>query len=226
MMRFNRKAGVAALLTAAAAAPSFAADMPRRAYREPIPYVAPFVWAGFYVGINGGFGWGDSEASGAAGAFTTGTQDGWLVGGTLGYNFQAGYWVWGVEGDIAWSSIKGNAANVAVCPGGCSFKDTYFGTIRGRIGYGFERWLPYVTAGGAFGGVKVEPVGMGSSTSGSFGWTVGAGVEYAFLGNWSAKLEYLYADLGKSTCSAAVCGADTDVEPTLSLVRVGLNYRF
>jgi len=58
------------------------------------------------------------------------------------------------------------------------------------------------------------------------GWTVGAGLEYAFLGDWSAKLEYLYADLGDTTCEAAVCGVDSTVNPKLNIVRAGLNYRF
>ena len=65
-----------------------------------------------------------------------------------------------------------------------------------------------------------------SSTDTTIGWTAGAGVEYAFLGNWSAKLEYLYADLGTATCDASICGVDTDIKPKINIVRAGLNYRF
>jgi len=72
----------------------------------------------------------------------------------------------------------------------------------------------------------VEPSTGGSSTDTAMGWTVGAGLEYAFLGDWSAKLEYLYADLGDTTCEAAVCGVDSTVNPKLNIVRAGLNYRF
>ena len=73
--------------------------------------------------------------------------------------------------------------------------------------------------------MRCGPAGA-SVTESNFGWTVGAGVEYAFLGGWSAKLEYLYADLGNGNCDAATCGIDTDFESKLNLVRAGLNYRF
>jgi outer membrane immunogenic protein len=58
------------------------------------------------------------------------------------------------------------------------------------------------------------------------GWTVGAGLEWAFIGNWSAKIEYLYVDLGDETCSVANCGVSTTVSDKLNLVRLGVNYRF
>ncbi len=78
----------------------------------------------------------------------------------------------------------------------------------------------------AFAGVKVTPSGGSSSTDTTTGWTAGAGIEYAFLTGWSAKLEYLYADLGTATCEAANCGLDTDIKPKINIVRAGLNYHF
>jgi outer membrane immunogenic protein len=105
---------------------------------------------------------------------------------------------------------------------------TWLSTVRGRVGYdGWTSWMPYFTGGVAFGNVEVStPVGTVSDTS--TGWTVGAGVEYAFLNNWSAKLEYFYVDLGSATCTAATCGlpADATVDFTANVVRAGLNYRF
>jgi outer membrane immunogenic protein len=229
MKRFILTVGMG-LLAAAIASPSIAADVPRPIYKAPaVPYVAPFTWSGFYIGINGGYGWGDAEISNVLGNFTTDTQDGWLIGGTVGYNVQTGNWVWGIEGDFDAALIKGNTSNtIAIGPcavGGCTVKDTWFATARGRIGYAWNRFMPYITGGGAFAGLKVEsPAGSSSDTA--TGWTFGGGVEWAFTSAWSAKLEYLYADLGKTTCDATVCGFATDVEPKLNIVRAGINYRF
>jgi outer membrane immunogenic protein len=89
-----------------------------------------------------------------------------------------------------------------------------------------DRWLPYFTGGAAFSGVQATSAGGGTSNNNSVGWTLGGGVEYAFLGAWSAKLEYLYADLGKSTCGITICGVATDFEPKVNIIRAGINYRF
>lgn len=215
----------AALVAAAVALPAFAADLPRKA--APY-YVAPFSWTGFYVGLNGGYGWAKSDWSSI---ITSGSVSpkGWLLGGTLGYNMQTGVWVWGLEGDIDCSTIKGSTVGgTGVCGSGvgCETRNRWLATARGRVGYSFDRWLPYITGGAAFGDVKMTPNTGLSETKTKIGWTLGAGVEYAFLGAWSAKLENLYADLGKSTCSAASCGVDTDVTFKTNIVRADVNYRF
>jgi outer membrane immunogenic protein len=212
---------VAALLIAPIAAQ--AADLPRPNYKAPI-YVEPFSWTGFYVGINGGYGWGNSDWSGSGGNFQVAPK-GFMGGGTLGYNLQTGVWVWGIEGDIDYMNLKGTAPS-AFCAS-CTFKDTWLGTLRGRVGYSFDRWLPYLTAGAAYGNMYMAANG-GSATGTKAGWTAGAGVEYAFLGNWSGKLEYLYVDLGSATCAQAACGFATDeaIAFKANIVRAGLNYRF
>jgi outer membrane immunogenic protein len=93
---------------------------------------------------------------------------------------------------------------------GCTIKNTRLSNVRGRIGYaGWTHWMPYFTGGVAFGNVEVSTL-VGKVSDTSTGWTVGAGVEYAFLNNWSAKLEYLYVDLGSATCAAAICGLPAD----------------
>jgi outer membrane immunogenic protein len=215
------------LFAAMIAAPSFAADMPAPTYRgayykNPV-YVGPaFSWTGFYAGINGGYGFGKSSWSGppSTGNFNV---NGPLVGGTLGYNLQTGSWVFGLEADLDYSWIKGST--ITTCAGSCETKDTWLATGRGRIGYAWDRWLPFITGGAAYGSEKATLAGASESKA-KFGWTAGAGVEYAFLGSWSAKLEYLYVDLGKWSCSAATCGVASDVTFKTSLVRVGLNYRF
>jgi outer membrane immunogenic protein len=218
----------AALFATAITAPSYAADMPaplsRPSYKGPV-YVAGYNWTGFYAGINGGYGFGKSNWTNPG--ITTGdfNVNGPLVGGTIGYNLQTGSWVWGLEGDIDYSWIKGSTTTS--CGGGCETRNDWLGTARGRLGYAWDRFLPYITGGAAFGDIKAT-TGLGSESHTKIGWTAGAGVEYAFMGPWSVKLEYLYADLGKVSCSVAACGGGTgaDVKFATSLVRVGLNYRF
>jgi outer membrane immunogenic protein len=230
MQRFLLTA-CAGLLAAAVASPSFAADLPRPAYKAaPAVYVAPFSWSGFYVGINAGYGWGNSTWTNVLSTTGNFKTTGAVIGGTLGYNLQTGLWVWGIEGDLDWSSIKGSSNSGLYCllQAGCETKNTWLGTVRGRIGYAWDRWLPYFTGGVAFGSVKMTPPAIfgAGETQTKTGWALGGGVEYAFMGAWSAKLEYLYVDLGTATCAAANCLLATDVKFNTSLLRVGVNYRF
>jgi outer membrane immunogenic protein len=224
--------GSLSLMIAVAASPSLAADLtPPPSYKaRPPAYVVPFSWSGFYVGINGGYGFGSSKWSNT-GSDTFGVNGG-LVGVTLGYNWQGGNWVYGLEGDIDASWFKDSSSNPAgggVCGGiaGCETNVPWIATARGRVGYaGWSHWMPYITGGAAFANIEATPNGGSSVSSTNIGWTAGAGIEYAFLENWSAKLEYLYADLGSLSCSATNCGIDTKVDFKTGIVRVGLNYRF
>ena len=213
---------LAGLLALAMATPSSAADRKAPVYTTPV-----FSWSGVYVGINGGYGWGTSDWSSAATAGSPKPKGG-LVGGTLGYNVQTGGLVWGLEGDLDYSWIKGtDTGGTGVCAApGCETRNTYLATGRGRIGFAADRWLPYLTGGAALGGLKMSPNNGLSQTKSKFGWTLGGGVEYAVTGAWSVKAEYLYVDLGRTTCSAATCGIDTDVKFKENIVRTGLNYRF
>ncbi len=211
-----------AAIIALGSASASAADIQRRqmpakapAYLPPPPYN----WTGFYVGINGGGGWGRSDFSApfSTGSFNT---SGGLVGGTLGYNWQMGQAVFGLEGDVDWSNIRGSAA----CGGGvtvCETRNDWLGTFRGRVGYAFDRFLPYVTGGLAVGDIKTSIAGLGSTNDTKAGWTVGGGIEAAIAGPWTAKVEYLYVDLGRG---GSILGSDAKF--TTNIVRAGLNYRF
>jgi outer membrane immunogenic protein len=214
--------GIATLVVAVAPLAASAADLPP-AYKAP-QYVAPayFSWTGFYVGLNAGYGFGSSDWSASAISLD---PKGFIGGVTAGYNFQTGTWVWGLETDLMWSDMKDDVTCGAAT---CTTKNTWLGTTRGRIGYGgWDRWLPYITGGAAYGSVKAENSLTGSTSETRFGWTVGAGLEYAMWNNWSVKAEYLYADLGKFDCGAP-CGAGTpnDVSFKSHIVRAGVNYRF
>ncbi len=213
--------GLAALGGAAAAA-----DLPPPAaqnyYKAPA-YLPPFSWTGFYLGINGGGGWGDSRWDSPA----TGNFDlsGGLVGGTLGYNYQFGQAVAGLEGDIDWADINGTTTNA--CAAGCKTSDNWLGTFRGRLGIAADRFLPYVTGGLAFGDIQASTPGFAGATSTQAGWTVGGGIEMSLAGNWSAKAEYLYVDLGKFNCGTSCSLLTTDnVSFHTNLLRAGINYRF
>lgn len=199
-----------------------AADLPRRQampMKAPV-YEAPYNWTGFYIGINGGGGWGHSDWDAYGTGFNT---SGGLVGGTIGYNYQMGQVVFGLEGDGDWSNLRGSGS----CGGiSCETRNDWLATARGRIGYSFGRVLPYITGGGAFGDIKSSLAGVGSETTTRAGWTLGGGIEANIAGPWSAKLEYLYVDLGKAGCDALACGVATDVSSTNNIVRAGVNYRF
>ncbi len=209
--------GVAASVLALG--PAVAADMPARVPVEkaPPPITATlFDWSGFYWGVSGGYGWGDTTHSGAVmgGSFDA---NGWLLGGTLGMNWQAGQAVFGLEADMSWANLDGSA-------GPLETNLNWLGTGRARAGYAIDNYLFYVTGGAAWGKVEAANALFGGGSESRLGWTVGGGVESRISQNWSAKLEYLYVDLGdKNTYTAA---GPVDVSLKSHIVRLGLNYRF
>ena len=218
----------AALLAFTAASPAFAADIPARMpTKAPAMVQQAYNWSGWYVGINGGGAFGRSSWRDSAGVTTGGFNvNGGMVGGTLGVNWQVNQWVWGLEGDGDWASIKGTTNTN--CVAGCDTKSNFLATFRGRAGYaGFGPVLPYLTGGLAVADIATRS-SLGTSSTTRAGWTVGTGVEWAVVGPWTAKVEYLYADLGRASCSVTVCGGtgSVDVKLTENVVRAGLNYRF
>lgn len=220
-------ASICLVLSAGAAR---AADMPVKA--KPVPFVdVPFSWTGFYAGANGGYGWGRSSWSDATVATDSGrfSTHGALLGGQLGYNWQLGSVVFGIETDADWVNMTGSGVGgVCLADGGglCQTKQDWFGTTRARIGYAFGRWLPYVTGGAAYGDIKVLQ-SNGTSTDTRLGWTAGGGLEYSIDRNWSAKVEYLHLDLGTAGFFSAANGVSRlSVQATNDLVRAGINYHW
>jgi outer membrane immunogenic protein len=174
--------GIAAAGFLGLAAPASASDLPQRAPAEMMPVKAPgrlpFNWGGMYAGLNLGGGFGDVS--------------GFIIGGQIGYNWQVNQLVFGIETDLQWSSQEGSATLAGVS----SLQDLdWFGTFRGRIGYAaWDRWLPYFTAGLAYGGRTVK-FGPFKADDTSVGWAIGVGVDYAINQAWSARLEYLHLSL-------------------------------
>jgi outer membrane immunogenic protein len=214
--------GLAALGGIAAAAdlpPSPAAPY----YKAPAAYVPPaYTWSGFYLGINGGGAWGSSSWTTTSSFDTTGG----FVGGTIGYNYQVEQAVLGIEADIDWADISGSTS-VLGCPStSCKTSDDWLSTVRGRLGYAADRFMPYVTGGLAVGDIKGSLPGFAGGSGTNVGWTAGGGIEFAIAGHWTAKAEYLYVDLGHFSCGIA-CGATTqNVSFDANLFRGGINYRF
>jgi outer membrane immunogenic protein len=230
MRNLTIAAAASALVLASGAAS--AADLRVRAPAAPAAAVmAPiYDWNGFYIGIQGGYGWGNLDWTFVnAGTTADHRTRGGLFGGTAGVNFQAGNWVFGIEGDYAWASINGSA----VCPGpafDCRSRLESFGTARGRIGMAWDSMLIYGTGGLAFGDQNIRTVEIATgNTVGSnvfkLGWTAGGGIEWGFAPGWSAKVEALYFDLG--TDRHIVAGPDpVDARHDGVIIRGGLNYRF
>ena len=200
---------------------------------------SPVNWNGIYLGLNAGYSFGGSDWTDSVTGSSTGNfgTSGFAFGGTLGANYQVGSLVFGVEGDGDWADASGFGTFTAtsLCAGGCLTTDSWLATARGRVGYAFDRFLAYGTAGAAFGDIRANFSNDPASGATKSGWTAGAGVEVALDRNWSAKAEYLFVDLGNGSCTTdcAIANADgTAMIPNValkfdeSIVRAGLNYRF
>lgn len=211
-----------AAVALAAVAPAQAADLSVAPYyKAPPASAAATNWTGFYLGVNGGGDWGRSRWD-TADKFNL---SGGLAGGTIGYNFQTGNVMFGVEGDADWSNLSGSTNTL--CPPGCTTSNSWLSTVRGRLGYSFDSFLPYVTGGLAVGDIKAGTPGFPGASQTNAGWTVGGGAELALTKNWSVKAEYLHVDLGKFNCGFNCSAAPTDnVSLQTNVLRAGVNYRF
>jgi outer membrane immunogenic protein len=250
---------IAACMTALMSGASVAADMEiePRAYRPPILQQV-YDWTGLYFGVNLGYGWAHGSSSTGFnngvlnGISVTNTADlsGPIVGGQAGFNFQAGWLVFGMELDFQWVGQKQTVTTV--CGAACFINDDIkirgLVTGRARVGAAYDRVFGYVTIGAAFLSVSDELTVTNNGVSDTFlpisnsglGWTVGAGVEVAFWGNWSAKLEYLYVDVDGLTSNGGVASVFVLAAPNPfaggtvteswrfreNILRVGANYRF
>jgi outer membrane immunogenic protein len=191
----------------------------------------PFTWSGWYLGINGGYGWGRSNWSDPL-IDPDGRRfglSGGLVGGQVGYNWQFSRFVLGLESDLDWTNLSGGRGDGGVCAtdggGQCRTSQSWFGTTRGRLGYAFGSWLPYVTGGAAYGDIDLMQA-SGTETAARLGWAAGAGVEYSITPRWSAKLEFLHLDLGTAAFMGAASSTPISAPAKDDIVRAGINYHW
>jgi outer membrane immunogenic protein len=219
-----------AMLVAGCAIPlagaALAADLPST--KAPPSYIAPtpvFSWTGFYLGVEGGADFIQTGGYGFRSSQTSG-----LLGGVVGYNYQVNQFVLGLEGDgggvLGSRTIVSNAAAVNSF-GSAAASNSYFADIRGRVGYVWDRALPYVAGGVAFGdnrtfyanSLVAPPIAFNNSRA---GYTIGAGVDYAFTDNWIGRIEYRYTDFGRSSDFAI----PDRVRASSNAVLVGVMYKF
>ena len=221
---------ISALLTGAASA----ADMAARPYTKA-PMAAPvaiYDWTGFYIGVSGGGAWSDTRWQYfGVGINTNHDGSGWLAGGQIGYNWQAGSWVFGLEADGHWADINGST----LCPNPafvCGTDVRTLASFRGRIGYAAGPVLFYGTGGAGFADTRYSATTPGGPNffygTNRWGYAAGAGIEWGFAPNWSAKVEYMHYGFDSNTAPVGALSAvgTADLRLDIDTVKVGINYRF
>ena len=242
-------AAVVAAAVAGFASVASAADLPTKAPVYTAAPVAVYNWNGCYVGAHAGGGWARTEFTNTAdttafghlnpGEGFTYTYDGFIGGGQVGCNYQINQLVLGVEGTFAGTTIKGDAADLAILNDDVfSTKINSLATVTARIGYAWNNVLLY--AKGGYAGANVQfsvsdtccvggsPMGAGSDTHWQSGWTIGTGLEYGLTPNWIIGAEYNYIDLGTANYEVGG-GAGSyafDVKTRIQEVLARVSYKF
>ncbi len=235
--------GAVGFVALVSAAPASAADLAARPYTKAPPMIAAiYDWSGFYIGANGG--WGSSrkcwDAVTAAGAFLVaeGCHDatGGVAGGQIGYRWQAGTWVFGLEGQGDWADLRGSNISTAFPGFVNTSKIDAFGLFTGQIGLAWNNVLFYAKGGGAVTGDRfhvnttVGNVLVATSNDHTrWGGTVGAGIEFGFAPNWTAGVEYdhLFMQVKNVTFTSPAGALFTDrIRQDVDLVTVRVNYRW
>jgi outer membrane immunogenic protein len=231
-----------------AVAPAFAADLPAREYPKAPAIVSPaYDWSGFYVGANVGGAWNSGTTTNTAldGTFVSSgaaKNSGVIGGGQIGYNYMLSpNFVVGIEADVDATSLKGSVLSIDGS-NQHSTKLDEFGTVRGRAGIAQNNWLFYGTGGYAWSEGTVTrtqlaavvsmppipaPAGTVETSSNTRnGWVAGAGVEWGIAQNWTARVEYLYLDLGNATSVFPLSNRQQTSSLTINVARFGVNYKF
>ena len=244
----------AAGLTALAIAPALAADLPARApvYTKAPAIVEPiYNWSGFYIGLNAGGGSSrdcytlNSSAGTPLTPISEGCHNatGGLVGGQIGYRWQAASWVFGVEAQGDWADLKGsNPSLIALIPYNNQTKVDAIGLLTGQVGYAWDNVLVYVKGGAAVTDNKYSsffPVGnafaaagvpFNAATDTRWGGTVGTGLEVSFAPNWSVGVEYDHLFMGSPNitfpASGIAVGRTDNISQGIDMGTVRVNYRW
>lgn len=258
-----RRFGLALLIAMSSVAPATSADLSSRILtKAPTATDPAYNWGGWYAGGQIGGAWGTSDLGSAfvngaapianqptfAAASPQLSPTGFSGGGQIGYNHQVDRWLFGIEADASYTGLRQSRSVSAPFPAGGAFAaassvgSDWMVTLRPRAGYTVDRTLFYLTGGLAltdlnFASSYTDTAGQSAAADFSktkVGWVAGAGIEHAFTKNWTAKVEYLYADFGKQSVTAPViAGAGStngliaqDVDLKTNTVRGGLNYHF
>jgi len=236
--------GMVGLVALGMAGSASAADLAARPYTKapPPPIAAVYDWTGFYIGANGGWGRGDKCWDAVAPTVLIGREgchdaDGAVAGGQIGYRWQAGTWVFGLEAQGDWADLKGSNESLLFPGFANQSKIDAFGLFAGQIGYAWNNVLLYVKGGAAVTADRYRifdiPTGLVVATTGDdtrWGATVGAGLEFGFAPNWSVGVEYDHLFMQDRThtfvdATGAFFGADR-IRQDVDLVTVRINYRW
>lgn len=229
----------AAAMAVLALQPAQAADLvrPRQPVADAVVAVpVGFSWTGFYGGLHLGYGWNRSNWGFTPGGTSTSvSSNGIFGGGQIGFNYQINQLVLGIEGDASAADM----GSWSFCPNAaftCASRANFLGTIRGRIGWAWDRTMLYGTGGFAFGNFRhrtfdaATVTQLGSYSTSRVGYSLGAGVEYAWAPNMTTKLEYMYYDFGSSTQGPGAGSLDplgsVRIRNNVHTVKIGLNYLF
>jgi outer membrane immunogenic protein len=249
IMRFALRVLTAAALVLATSQLASAADLPPSPSRAPAVYVPAVVpvynWTGFYIGGNLGAAWTQGHANDSFGnSWSNSQQAVFTGGGQVGANYQINWFVVGVEAAFDWLANNHNSSNTLLVPGVGSFQlsanDRWLTTVAARVGVAADNWLFYAKGGGGWVGVN-NPTLTNVTTGGSIsisnsnsqtGWLAGAGIEWGFAPNWTAKIEYDFLGLNNSSFTVPVgtpvIGGDVInvTSRDVQTLTVGINYLF
>jgi outer membrane immunogenic protein len=232
-MKKNFLLVTASLIALGAAAPAVAADLAARPYtKAPAMVAAIYDWSGFYIGINGG-GASAHTTWDVVGGASEGSHNatGGTVGGQVGYRWQSGQFVFGVEGQGNWADFSGDNVSAVFATRNRTTIDS-FGLITGQVGYAWNNVLLYVKGGAAVVGDKYDVYStatgalLATTSQTRWGGTVGAGLEVGFAPNWSVGVEYNHIFLGDKDVTFAGLVATDRIRQDVDMGLVRLNYKF
>jgi outer membrane immunogenic protein len=220
-------------VAALACSPALAADLPARMPVKAPPVQAPIAynWSGFYIGGHGGGGFSDKSFTSDGLDDGSHDGDGWVAGGQVGFNWQTGQFVFGIEFSGSAADISGSHPSLLTDPSGTYSSDiNSIFLLTGRVGLAFDRLLLYVNGGGAWVreeiGFVSDDFGSDSVKKNRNGWTVGGGLEYGITPNWSIAAQYNFIDLGDKNTFFVNNGFNASSDQQIHLVTGRLNYRF
>jgi outer membrane immunogenic protein len=233
--------GTVGLVALGMAAPALAADLPARTYtKAPAPIIAAiYDWSGFYIGANGGYGSSRKEwdaLSPFVGEDGSHNATGGVAGGQIGYRWQTGGWVFGVEAQGDWADLRGSNVSLTSLTAGSinRSKIDAFGLFTGQIGYAWNNVLWYAKGGAAVTDDKytgfIAGLPFDAATETRWGASVGTGLEFGFSPNWSAAFEYDHLFLGDRTLSftspTSLATRSESIHQDVDLFTVRVNYRW
>jgi outer membrane immunogenic protein len=219
---------------ALSAATASAADLAARPYVKAPPLPAVYDWSGFYIGVNGGYGWGRDSFADPTTGLTDGSHNsnGAIAGGQLGWRAQTGAFVWGVDFQGGWADLKGSNAGVFNPALTFNSKTNGLASFALEAGYAFNNVLLYARGGAGWASntysstVTATGLGVGSQYEGRWGGLLGAGLEYGITQNWTVGVEYNHYFLGSLNEDIGPALAPEHIGQSLDTVTAKINYKF